>query len=70
MKIEEQRLEKLYPWIDWREPLPLRVSGWRSGYACRFCIALLGYRPADGFMPGFSEEKATVSEHIAKAHMA
>ena len=39
-------LERHFPEIAWREPVPLRIAGWPAweGFACRVCIARHGLR--------------------------
>lgn len=46
METWEQKLEKRYPWISWRDPLPI-ASPHGSGLACRFCIAKDGLKAED-----------------------
>lgn len=65
----EQHLEEKYPSIEWREPFPLEIVGGRKGFACRFCIALIGYRPDKNQLPGFSENREEVTQHIEKEHI-
>jgi hypothetical protein len=38
-----EAMERAYPWIKWREPLPV-TSGGRTGFACRICIARKGLK--------------------------
>lgn len=44
----EDELEKRFPDVDWRKPLPVTTTGGASTkFACRFCIARYGMKEAD-----------------------
>lgn len=59
-------LEFAYPWIKWREPVPV-VSAGQRGFGCRICLArhgLKGYEP-----PPFRSRRDAVW-HLVAAHGA
>lgn len=62
-----EQLEKLYVWINWREPA--EVSLFHESvkhYACRVCIANKGLQ---GFqIPGLPTDRSVVLDHIRKEH--
>jgi hypothetical protein len=64
----ELELVQRFPEAEWWKPIPLRVIGKCSGFACRFCIAMYGYKPAENQMPGFSEKFDDVVTHIHEKH--
>lgn len=66
---KERRLERLYPWIEWRVPVPLEIVGRMRGFGCRFCIAMIGYKPAENQLPGYHETEEETLEHIKQQHL-
>lgn len=66
---KEEELLRRYPAIEWTKPIPLTVLGGVSGFGCRFCIAMYGYKQAKNQMPGFSEKEGEVLLHIGLAHI-
>jgi hypothetical protein len=61
--MNEAFLEKSYPWIDWRKPLPVSVMETEAkGIGCRFCIAMHG-------MKGWEVHKLPQTETEFAEHM-
>jgi AhpD family alkylhydroperoxidase len=54
----ETELEQRYPWIAWREPIPIS-AGSAHGLGCRFCVAMHGLQGKNvGHLPQTPEEFA------------
>jgi hypothetical protein len=59
-------LERDFPWIPWREPIPISTVGRGHGLGCRVCIASKGIRGAEvEFLPQTPKEFA---EHWERWH--
>ena len=59
-------LEKRFPDIPWREPLPIKVIGGKQKFACRLCIGQFGIKGTDiGALPTTHE---AVLEHLEEIH--
>ncbi len=64
--MNEADLERLYPSIPWREPLPVTVEGVSGFLACRLCIGLYGMTGSEAVrMPKTMEE---FKKHLAEKH--
>jgi len=71
----ERELERLYPMIDWREPLsvqlyddedtPVMVSP--PHYACRFCVSMHGLKGCD--VPNLPTDIEEMRRHIREKHL-
>lgn len=60
--------ESAAPWIDWREPVEVRLMGDDTAhYACRVCIAVVGMRGSD--IPRLPTDPEEVRRHMARAHV-
>jgi hypothetical protein len=40
----DAELEQKYPWIEWREPLPITRTDGAKCFGCRLCIAKYGLK--------------------------
>jgi hypothetical protein len=67
----ERRLEKEYPWILWKVPVPMEILGHGigKGYGCRYCIAMIGYSVPEKRLPGYHESLEETLEHIKQQHL-
>lgn len=62
----ETDLERRFPFIPWRSPLPARRPDGISGLACRFCIALRGLKAREiGALP---QTESEFERHMREAH--
>jgi hypothetical protein len=70
MKAErrERELERVYPEIEWREPVEVRRFGERrQHFACRFCIAIKGLKGEQ--ISALATDRAAVLAHIQQEHL-
>jgi hypothetical protein len=64
----EDELERRFPDVDWRKPLPVAVTDSKASteFACRFCIAKYGMKATDvGKQPKTREE---FDAHMKQEH--
>lgn len=66
----EARLEREYPWIEWRKPVPMIITNLKNGFGCRFCIAMIGYSIPKNQLPGFHETFEETLAHIKQQHLS
>ena len=64
--MNEADLEKHYPSIPWREPLPTKCADGTSGLACRFCIAMEGLRGHE--IKDLPQTEAEFEKHMKAKH--
>lgn len=66
-EMTDAELEAAFPRIKWREPIEIHralpTGGAQHGYACRFCIAHLGFGPTSPL-----RSEAEIREHLRSAH--
>jgi hypothetical protein len=61
----ERQLEKRYPWIEWRRPLPV-ASPQGQGFACRFCVARHGLKASE--IPALPQTLQEFHQHMKSYH--
>lgn len=45
--LTDEDLLRLYPFINWREPIKVKLSSGNEGWSCRLCIAHYGLKDDD-----------------------
>ena len=63
--LTEEVLERDFPEINWREPLPVS-SAQGKGLACRFCIAFDGLKGK--MVPNLPQNKHEFAKHLREVH--
>lgn len=61
----EEKLEEMFPWINFREPVDVTVLGRETGMACRFCIGQFGLKGSE-FRPFKSRQE--FDSHMLNVH--
>jgi|RhiMethySRZTD1v2_1073278.scaffolds.fasta_scaffold4329403_2 hypothetical protein len=68
---DEGTLRERFPEIAWDQPVKLTIPGEFTGWACRYCVVMLGLRSIDvlsGEAAGVYPSRQHAYLHIERVH--
>lgn len=66
--MNEKDLQRLYPYIPWRQPVRVHLFGQKvQRYCCRICIARFGIKRRDIITFGFRTRR-DFEQHLEDVH--